>query len=81
MAFELNGYDDRNVFRSVIKSYICTSTDDIDKLPRYKIPGTQVLNDGFDDRNNAPCGLGSTANVRGDGVYILWPDNIWAKMN
>lgn len=80
MAFELTGLDDRNVFRSAIKSYDCTSVDDVDKLPRYGICGTQILNDGRDEQNNAPCGLGSTALIKGGGVYKLWPDNQWDKI-
>lgn len=80
MAFELTGIDDRRIFRSAIKSYDCTSESDIAKLPRYNIPGTQELNDGRDDINNAPCGLGSTALIKGGGVFKLWPDNEWAKI-
>lgn len=80
MAFELTGLDERNVFRSAIKTYDCTSQSDIAKLPRYGIPGTQQLNDGRDDENNAPCGLGSIALIKGGGVYKLWPDNQWDEI-
>lgn len=75
--FELTGMDDRHIFRSAIKTYDCTSDDDINKLPKYGIVGTQVLNDGHDNINNAPCGYGSIAIVKGGNVYKLFPDNEW----
>ena len=78
MAFELTGMDERSVFRSAIKTFDCTSSDDIQKLPRYGIRGTQELNDGRDTENNAPCNYGSIAFVKGGGTYKLWPDNQWA---
>lgn len=76
--YELTGSDDRYIFRAPIKSYDCTSDSDIAKLPRYGIPGTQVLDDGRDLTNNAPCGYGSIAIVKGGNVYKLFPDNQWA---
>ena len=79
MAFEVTGLDDRSAFRGPIKTYDCTSVDDIAKLPRRNIPGTQVLNDGRDVENNAPCSYGSIAFVKGGGTYKLWPDNQWAS--
>ena len=80
MAYELTGMDDRSIFRTAVKSYDCTSVDDIANLPRFNIPGKQKLNDGHDDINNAPCGYGSTALVKGGDVYRLFPDHEWAPI-
>lgn len=60
--------------------FLCSSLDDIPKLPRYDIPGTQD-GDAFD---NTPCGYRSVAMVC-DGVnptelYILNPENNWVKI-
>ena len=63
-----------------INEYLCTSEDDIQKLPKYNIEGTQQLNDGKDKFNNAPCGYHSTAVVKGGNIYMLFPDNEWAVM-
>ena len=76
MAFKIYGLDDLSAYEIPVKSYVCTSIDDITKLPRFKIPGTQVLDD-HDPIDNAPCGYGSTAMVKGGGVYMLYPDNTW----
>ena len=40
--------------------YTCTSEDDIAKLPRFGIRGTQT---GCMDKENDPCGYGSEATV------------------
>lgn len=59
--------------------YICTSPDDIAKLPRRNIPGTQESC----DVDNEPCVYGSTALVctgTTTEVYILNADNQWTKM-
>lgn len=61
-----------------VNEYLCTSEEDITKLPKYGIKGTQQLNDGKDDFNNTPCGYHSTAVVKGGNVYMLFPDNEWA---
>lgn len=76
MAFKLYDVDDRSSFEIPVKSYTCTSESDIEKLPRFKVPGTQVLDD-HDPIDNAPCGYGSTAMVKKGGVYMLYPDNAW----
>lgn len=83
MSYRLTDVDDRAIFPAPIKSYDCTSESDISKLPKFGIPGTQVLDDGFDEINNAPCGFGSTALlVTGTvtQVHRLMPDNDWKKM-
>lgn len=59
------------------KVFICTSVDDIAKLPRYGIKGTQT---GCADVHNKPCDYGSTAIVKTGEVYMLWPDNEWSPM-
>ena len=76
--FECTGINDHTSLRSAIKSYDCTSEDDIAKLPKFGKAGTQVLNDGRDEHNNAPCGYGSIAIVKGGNVYKLFPDNEWS---
>ncbi len=62
-----------------VNEYLCSSIADIDKLPKYDIPGTQE-GDAF---HNVPCGFRSTAMVC-DGasteVYILNPENNWVKL-
>ena len=81
--FEFTGMKDNSMLRSAIKSYDCTSIDDIAKLPRYGIEGTQTLDDGRDDINNAPCGYGSTAMVAtgtSTKIYKLMRDNQWTKI-
>lgn len=75
MAFKLvekNGHP----VRSDIKHFDCTSVDDISKLPKEGIIGTQV---GLEE-DNEPCGIGSTALVKNGGAYKLFPDNEWAKI-
>lgn len=61
-----------------VKSYICTSEDDIQNLPRVGILGKSDH-----DISNAPCWYGSEA-VIADGtstkVYVLNADNVWTKM-
>lgn len=56
--------------------YVCSEKADIDKLPKFGIPGTQ---DG-DPYHNVPCGFGSSAMIKGEGVVFLWPDNTWASL-
>ena len=62
---------------SNIKQFMCTSVDDISMLPREGINGT-LLTGTPDD--NEPCGIGSTALIKGDGAYALFPDNEWARI-
>lgn len=63
------------------KEYLCTSLDDLAKLPRYGIRGTQnVDNETVDDD---PCAIGSEALIctgTSTEVYKLTPDNEWTKM-
>ena len=67
---------------SIQKEYICDSTNDITKLPKYGVYGT--IEDAADDSINNPCAIGSTALVcNGEGgcaVYILSPSNEWIVM-
>ena len=81
MAFKLIDSDNRSIFQLPIKKYDCTDHDDIRKLPRFNIPGTQVLNDGHDQIDNSPCGYGSTALVKDGSVYRLFPDNEWVNLS
>ena len=61
------------------REFLCSTEDDIAKLPRYKIAGTQELEN--DTISNDPCGIGSTALVCSTSdVYILTPDNEWVKL-
>lgn len=61
------------------KEFICQNTDDIAKLPRYGIQGTQELEN--DTVSNQPCAIGSKAIVCSTSdVYILSPDNTWVKL-
>lgn len=80
MSFKLCGMDDRSIYETPVKSYTCTSVDDIDNLPKFGIAGTQVLC-AHDSVDNSPCGYGSTAVVKGNGVWMLYPDNEWAKIS
>lgn len=61
------------------REFICQTEDDIAKLPRYGIHGTQ--DDINDTVSNNPCAIGSTALVcTTANVYILAPDNSWIKL-
>lgn len=78
MAFKntmINGHPTQ----SNLREYICQSVDDIAKLPRCGIPGTQEsTNDGY---SNEPCAIGSTAVVvNGSRVFVLAPNNEWAEV-
>jgi hypothetical protein len=63
------------------KEYLLTNAEDVSKLPRIGIEGTQeICNDTV---TNYPCAVGSTALVVTGAVteaYILTPDNEWVKM-
>lgn len=63
------------------KEYLLTNAEDVSKLPRVGIKGTQeICNDTV---TNDPCAVGSTALVVTGAVteaYILTPDNEWVKM-
>lgn len=67
-----------------LKEFLCSSVDDISKLPKFGIEGTQVDSEYMNnEEDNEPCMYGSTAMVC-DGsvsdVYILNPDNNWVKL-
>lgn len=63
-----------------VKEYICDTPDDVQKLPRHDIEGTQILNDGDDLANNEPCDYGSSATVGTPfSGYTLYPNNQWKK--
>ena len=63
------------------KEYLLTNAEDVNKLPRVGIKGTQeICNDTV---TNDPCAVGSMALVVTGTVteaYILTPDNEWVKM-
>lgn len=63
------------------KSFLLTSPDDLDKLPKVGVKGTQ--NSPDDSVVDEPCAVGSEALLVYNGlteVYILTPDNEWVKM-
>lgn len=62
--------------RADIKTFMCTTVDEISLLPRQGIPGT--ANEKGNPDINKPCGIGSKAIVKTGEVYLLWPDNEWA---
>lgn len=80
MAYKLVDVDNRTILQAPIKSYDCSEEADVANLPRFNIPGTQILDDGYDNINNAPCGWGSTALIKGGKVYRLFPDNEWTAL-
>jgi len=64
---------------SDLKEFICQDENDITKLPRYGINGTQESE--YDTVSNQPCAIGSKAIVCStSNVYILSPDNAWVKL-
>lgn len=64
-----------------VKAYICDTPDDINKLPRVGVKGTQVLNDGEDDIDNAECNYGSEATVVSPfGGFVLNASNQWKQI-
>lgn len=64
-----------------VKDYVCDSEDDISKLPKFGVEGTQVLNDGDDKVTNEPCNYGSSATVISPfSGYKLAPSNNWVKI-
>lgn len=77
MAFKITKINDRS--NSIdTKEFLCQTPDDVLKLPRNGINGTQDLID--DTVSNAPCAIGSTALVCSTAkVYILAPDNTWIE--
>lgn len=63
---------------SNLKDFVCTSVDDISRLPTANTRGTQTA--PLDSILNDPVAIGSTATIAdGSGIYILSPDNVWVK--
>lgn len=61
------------------RSYLATSPEDINHLPRVGVSGTQGTNPSDDE----PCKYGSTCIVATGletSVYKLMPDNTWKKL-
>ena len=64
--------------------YLCSSVDDISKLPRFGVKGTQEITDYEEEFLNDPCMYGSTAlvidpSLETSKLYILGPDNNWTE--
>lgn len=65
----------------VQNDYLCSSDDDIAKLPKFSIEGTQEVLTEVDELANKPCMYGSTAFVPTSGnAYILGSDNEWVLL-
>ena len=80
MAFKITGINGKPNSYSQ-KEYLVTNADDINKLPRVGIRGTQEAEN--DTVVNEPCAVGSTALLVTGIVteaYILTPNNEWVKM-
>lgn len=83
MAYKVDEFLSPKIYPGELckKSYICDSESDIQNLPRYKVEGSQVLNDGEDAYVNEPCHYGSTATVtKPFSGYVLSADNTWTKV-
>jgi hypothetical protein len=68
----------------VQNDYLCSSEEDIAKLPRFGVEGTQEVVTEDDVIVNKPCMYGSTALVidpalESSKLYILGPDNSWVE--
>ena len=68
----------------VQNDYLCSSDDDIAKLPRFGVEGTQEVVTEDDMLTIAPCMYGSTALVIDPALdtsklYILGADNSWVE--
>lgn len=76
-VYEVNGHP----VRYNKKSFTCMTEDDISKLPRVGIPGTQVLTEEDEPDANDPVSYGSTVMVASPFcVYHLAANNEWMKM-
>ena len=63
------------------REFLLNSLDDLDKLPRYGVRGTQ--NNPDDTVADEPCAIGSEATIvtgTDTYMYILTPDNQWTPM-
>lgn len=64
---------------SNIKKFLCTTADEIAKLPRVNIEGT--LDTDLDPNINEPCSYESTATVAIPfSGYLLAPNNEWVQI-
>lgn len=64
-----------------IKDFICDTPDDVEKLPKFGIEGTQQLNDGEDYVTNEPVYYNSSATVvEPYSGYVLAPSNNWKQI-
>ena len=80
MSFKIIGVNGQSNYYSQ-KEYLLTNAEDVKKLPRSGIKGTQEIYN--DTVTNDPCAVGSTALlVTGTvtEVYILTPNNEWVKI-
>lgn len=82
--FRVEDYYEKRHIQGSMRKYLCTSNDDIDKLPKFGIPGTQETDNPKQDKfENTPCAYGSTAIISDGGAtnaYKLFPDNEWKKL-
>lgn len=79
--FKCTKIHDQGPIPGAVKEYTCTSTADVDNLPRFGIDGKQA-GTPFD---NAPCGYGSQAVVVNKtnntmSGYVLDAENEWTKV-
>lgn len=71
---------DQGGIDGVVVKYTCTSEEDVPKLPRFGIRGTQT---DCPDKENDPCGYGSEAIVYTDSntiPYTLNAINEWIEV-
>lgn len=68
-------------YTRAVKAYVCDTPADVNNLPRVGVKGTQVLNDGEDEIDNAECNYGSEATVvEPFSGYILNASNAWKQV-
>ena len=78
MAFIVEKVNDHPV-KSDLKNYICQTSSDITKLPKFGVLGT--LENYEDPRVNDPCAIGSTAFViENSNVFMLDLNNTWVQL-
>ena len=78
MAFTVEKVNDHPA-KSNLKDYICQTSSDIAKLPRFGVLGT--LENPEDPRVNDPCAIGSTAFViENSTVFMLDLNNTWVQL-
>lgn len=64
------------VYKYPKKDFMCDTSDEISKLPKYGVEGT--VTGSSDKYINEPIEYGSSAIVKTGEIYFLWPDNTWA---